>query len=357
MSQLYSKDTIHVATTSNEAYFPGLCILICSLLQANSGKNSFVLHVFDTGISTANQNRLQHLLRAKHHNAELVFHKIDQTCFKGLVRDYGGGYSTYARLLIGSLIDAKRVIYIDCDFLVLRDVAPLWFHAMNNNVMLATRDYDTIDGRPGVLSNDCPFETSMENQNIPYFTCGFLLVDLEAWRRNSTEALAFKAIPGYESKLKAWDQTVLNYILRGKIGEIEREWSLSCSWVAVPIQCNIHYISKMKPWNSYSSLPAHRLWWMFHASYIEMVTPLSLPCKIKLKGIVRNYRDIVLARVKIARHLYFKIKRSRGTSEKALEYFDRGLNIYENYLNALPDDITDLTVAHYNNIWNSKVSK
>lgn len=321
---------IHVATTCNDNYVQGLAVTLVSAIVANRAKDIFSFHIFDSGLSESNKQIIASLLFDHSPQSELEFVRIDQRLFGGLLEDYGGGYSTYARLLIGQLDAVDRLIYIDSDFLVMQDLSEAWSMSFEGNILLATRDNDTLDGRPAMLNSDCPFAAHSEVEGYPYFTCGFLVVDLIRWREENVEMECFQRIKGYEKQLKAWDQTLLNYVLRGRIGTLDAIWSLSCGWKEIPEGCNIHFISKQKPWNSFSFLPAYKLWSLFHRMFISEVMPLPLSTEAVLRGTLMHIRDRVA--IVSQRFLRFYLNRLiRKHGEKTAEFYSQSLKALSDY--------------------------
>jgi lipopolysaccharide biosynthesis glycosyltransferase len=314
-----NKTPIIVATTANDNYFQGLCVTVLSAIVSTHPEYPLSFRIFDTGLSESNKQLLAQLCGELKSGTEVRFLPITESQFTGLSTDHGGGHSTYARLLMGSLIPESRTIYVDSDFLVMKDLAEIWHHEFAGNLMLATKDYDTPDGKAGRLAADCPFAPAEEVHDFAYYNCGFLMVDLDAWRMQAVEKTALAQIKGYESQLKAWDQTILNYVLRGKIGEIAPTWCWSCKFAKVPDSCNIHYISRMKPWNAWAIIPAYKLWYLFHSIIVAEHLPLAIPFKAKCRGLFRYLRDYSFFSLGILGDLYVKsIERRRGKTNAAL---------------------------------------
>ena len=310
---------IIVATTANDNYFKGLCVTVLSAIVSTHPEHTLSFRIFDTGISESNKQLLAQLCTELRSDTDLRFLPITENLFTGLSTDHGGGHSTYARLFMGSLIQENRVIYVDSDFLVMKDLAEIWQQDFAGNLMLATKDYDTPDGKAGRLEADCPFAPAEEFQDFAYYTCGFLVVDLDAWRTDAVEKMAFAQIKGYEDRLNAWDQTILNYVLRGKIGEIDPSWCWSCKMAKVPDSCNIHYISRMKPWNAWAMDPAYKLWYLFYRIFVLERLPLVIPFLAKCRGLFLHLRDFSFFNIGPLGDFYVKsIGRCRGKKNAAL---------------------------------------
>ncbi len=194
---------------------------------------------------------------------------------------------------MGSLINESKVIYIDSDFLVLSNLSDVYDKELNGNIILASKDVDTTDGLPNHLSIDCPFVDPKEVESFFYYNTGFLLVDLDSWRDYGVEESALNLIQNYKGHLNAWDQTILNYILRGRIGNLDPSFCWSSSLGKIPYPGNIHYISKQKPWNGWSIIASYKLWYMFYRIFLKDIFPIEISLKQKIKGILQYHRDAI----------------------------------------------------------------
>lgn len=315
--------TIHIATTCNDAYFPGLCVTVLSTIIANDSGRAINFHIFDTGLSKKNREQLREKALAHDPNVILEYIAITGEKFSGLTLDYGGGVSTYIRILMGSLIKSPKTIYIDSDFLVLKNLADVYDQDFSDNIVLASKDIDTSDGKPNPLSFDCPFAPASETAGFTYHNCGFLLVDLDAWRSQRIEEACFSLLDNYRGHLKAWDQTVLNYVLRGRFGALDPALCWSCSLGRIPVPGNIHFISRKKPWSGWSPVAGYRLWYLFHHSFLESVAPLAIPLSVKARGLVQYYRDRILGHSHLLELLYIKSLAKRKTPESVALYRSR----------------------------------
>jgi lipopolysaccharide biosynthesis glycosyltransferase len=346
---------IHVASTCNNSYIQGLAVTLLSIIESNNNNNSFSFHIFDSGISDKNRETIKNLVEKHSPNSIVNYYIVDQSVFTGLVKDYGRGYSTYARLLIGRHIKADRLVYIDSDFLVMKDISEIWNLEMHDKIVYATRDLDTPDGQPAMLTHDCPFAEASSVKNYFYYTCGFLLVDLLAWHREDIESQCLQAVKGYETRLKAWDQTILNYVLRGRIGTLDQNCSLSCDWRAYPSDCNIHYISKRKPWNSWYPFPAYSLWRVFYKIYISKELPLEISLFIYIKGFLMYLRDRLAISSSLFLNIYKRFLSCRH-STVSISLYEKSLSKLKFYVldNGLKKNASDLNKLYSRRLYSPK---
>lgn len=121
-------------------------------------------------------------------------------------------FSTYYRLLCASYIpqDVERLLYLDIDIRVLKDIRGVFADYDLSNSLLA-----------GQLDHALPLDDFMTKRSdseriyIPretYFNAGVMLINLKMWREIDVESIAFNLIKNY--KLECHDQTIINYICK-----------------------------------------------------------------------------------------------------------------------------------------------
>jgi hypothetical protein len=192
--------------------------------------------------------------------------------------------------------------------------------ANHAQLMLATADLDSTTAEPKLLSRDCPFLPGSEADQFHYYNCGFLFIDLEGWRREKIEELAFQSVKGYETQLKAWDQTLLNFVLRGRIGRLPGFWSQSCAIDGIPGEANIHYISMRKPWNHWSPMPLYSAWYLFHRLFVSPHIPMCLSVRAVVAGASRHLRDRLLVAIPFLKRRYLASLQNRKGAKYSEAY-------------------------------------
>ena len=347
---------IHVVACTNKNYLPGAFVTLGSLLDANDGRDKFVLHVLDTGIGEDGCARLRNFIGV-FPNAELRIHAVDTACFKDFPAHFGGDLSTYARLLIGSFVDAPHCICTDVDVLFLKDVAQLWRKGMrrkkkNPNIIRAIRYFGNPANPAGTLDYDCPFMPAEEARKYPYYHAGFFMCDLDAWREFDAERKAFDLLRQAGAKLKLHDQTILNYLLRGRIGNVDPSWC----WLAncgPLLTCVVyHYYTDRKPWNRKTFLTANALW---HAYYKIRVRPFyrfTRPWKTRLFNIAWEMRTFFFAF--FFTEAYLKFRRKRGVHERIIAATRNMFKTYRRWVTFGPDLLSRYELERLSREWRKK---
>jgi lipopolysaccharide biosynthesis glycosyltransferase len=311
---------IHVTTAANENYAPGLLVTVASMLASIDRDVELTLHFLNGGVSPETRVKLKGICSTLHNQCTLVDIPLDESLFAGANLGPGNSYMAYARLLMGRLIEAPKVIYIDSDMVVLKDLATVWNQEMEGHTILAIND------RAGMkLSDDCPVMLTEADRSIPYFNSGFLVVDLDSWRRQGIEALSLKMASDY--KCAYWDQTILNYLFRIDSGRLplENNWQIyHVEKEGRVVDANLHFIEKLKPWVYFGSNLKHRVWRLYYSKYVGSLLSLYATKK-GVKGVVQGLKERLVRRIPIFRDIYFLHLRRKddgnGSVEGIIKFF------------------------------------
>ena len=309
-----SADTIHITTASNENYAPGLLVTVASMLSSIDPGAKLTIHFLNGGVSRTTMERLELLCVTLHDHCTLVNIPLDESLFAGANLGPGNSYMAYARLKMGTLIQASKVIYVDSDLVVLRDLAKVWNQEMGEHTILA------IDDRAGMkLSDDCPVLLPEEERTISYFNSGFLLVNLESWRRLGIESQALKMAADY--KCAYWDQTILNYLFRIDSGRLpdENNWQIyHIENGGKVVDANLHFIEKLKPWVYLGSNLKHRIWRLYYSRYVGSLFSLYAS-KNGIKGVLLGMKERLVRHSSTFRGIYFDYLRRQDDGKDGVD--------------------------------------
>jgi lipopolysaccharide biosynthesis glycosyltransferase len=118
---------IHLVLGTNENYADGMLVTVASALSSLNREAKITIHLLDGGISKKTFQKLDGICRTLHPSCFLDIIKIQEQSFHGFTPGPDNSLITYARLLMGTLLNGiDKVIYIDVDFLVLKDLKELW---------------------------------------------------------------------------------------------------------------------------------------------------------------------------------------------------------------------------------------
>jgi lipopolysaccharide biosynthesis glycosyltransferase len=130
--------------------------------------------------------------------------------------------TAYWRLLLPELLpDHSRVIYLDSDVLVRRDIAELFDLDLQGDSTAGVRDYEMwyassnggIPGNPALAAF------------VPYINSGVLLMSLDAWRVNRVAARA-EAYRRATPDAREVDQDAVNVAIAGEVRLLDPRWNV-----------------------------------------------------------------------------------------------------------------------------------
>jgi lipopolysaccharide biosynthesis glycosyltransferase len=311
-------EPVVIALASNERYFPGLYCAVASALSHLDAKREVNLRVLDGGISRPSAESLSRLVGRASKSVRLEFVTVDPSIFGKATLGPGESHMTYCRILLPHLLNVERLIYLDCDVLVFRDLAQLFdLELPPGKVLAAARDSETLS-----LADDTP--TIADAINLPregaYFNCGVMLMNLDELRKQELFERAVEFL-NKKSAYRFWDQSAINFLLYGKIHELPEYWNRA-SWRFDAqhnndLDCVLHYTTSA-PWLGGTRGPAQVL---FERFAVDAGLPVNRKAadfkKKRWQELFRNALAPVRALAFPLLSLYYKIT---GQNEKCAAY-------------------------------------
>jgi lipopolysaccharide biosynthesis glycosyltransferase len=259
-------EPVVVALASNERYFPGLYCAVASALSHLDPAREIDLKVLDGGISDASRNVLSQFVARFQRSVRFEFVPIDVSIFRGATVGPGRTHMAYCRILLPHLLAVPRVIYLDCDVLVFRDLSKLFDRELPaGKIFAAIPDSETL-----TLADDSPTITSA--MNLPpdgrYFNSGVMLMNLNGLRKENFTQRSLKFFAKWRGQYRFWDQSAINFLFHGQGEELPEHWNRA-SWrfdkqENNSLDCILHYTTSA-PWLGGTAGPAQALFEQFAA--------------------------------------------------------------------------------------------
>jgi lipopolysaccharide biosynthesis glycosyltransferase len=234
-------ETIHLAVAVNDNYAPHLAVMLTSIQMNHASNHSFCFYILDGGnLSSESKHKL--LKSLDRFNQTIYFLEMDSTLFSNCVVQSYFSIEAYYRLSIPDLLDESihKVIYLDSDIILNRDIAYLWETDVSNHCVGAVYDKFAY--------------YRCKDLSIPpehgYFNSGVLLINMDKWRENKISKKAFEYLDQQGSDLEYPDQDTLNVLLHDKWLKLSEEWnSMSIDlYHSAAKPSLIHFVSDNKPW-------------------------------------------------------------------------------------------------------------
>lgn len=241
-----------LAFASDETYLDGVVGTLSGVVRRAPGATIRVF-ILDCGIHDTSWDRLQQFF-ATHSPTAALFRLVITPerlrMFNPDNRLHRVNNSSYARLLLPELLpDEDRIIYLDCDLVVDADLRPLFATTLDGAPVAAVQD-----AHMPTLGLNIPPELLTETEvALPVFNSGVLLMDLAAMRRSRVLEQILALPPSFHVKFQ--DQSVLNYVTRGRWKQLPVRWNRqrfvteNFSLYRDHPDSVWHFIGKMKPWH------------------------------------------------------------------------------------------------------------
>lgn len=200
---------MNVVYASNDGYARHLGVSLYSLLDRNQLEEEITVYLLSVGLSEENRERLLGIAEHFDRKLEIIEMGALKERFPYEIDTGGFDISAMGRLFVGAVLPetVERVLYLDCDTVVLGSLRKLWDTKLSGYLLGAVMEptiYPAVKERIGLTGED------------PYFNSGVLLIDLAAWRREKAEEAILEFYKSLGGKTFACDQDTLNGALRGR---------------------------------------------------------------------------------------------------------------------------------------------
>ena len=257
-------DPIVIALASNERYFPGLYCAVASALSQLDAARKVDLKVLDGGISRTSRDTLSKLIDRIGEAGRLEFVTVDPSAFGEATLGPAESYMAYCRILLPHLVDVPRLIYLDCDVLVFRDLSDLFDLELSaGKVLAAVQDSETLSLVEDSLAVAKAMKLSAEGA---YYNSGVMVMNLEELRKRRFFERAVEFLHMWRADYRFHDQSAINFLLHGQIEELPEYWNRA-SWrfdaqQNNDLDCVLHYTTSA-PWLGGTRGPAQALFERF----------------------------------------------------------------------------------------------
>ena len=258
---------IHIACCSNEKLAPMFGVVVTSV-GINVTSDDVMMYLLHNGLKRSTVKRLQKI--ADRYNVGLKFLEIDLEILKDCPVDekiHYGNIMMYARLLLPSkLPNLDKVIYLDCDLVVCKDLKSLWETDVNDVAVTMA---------PDLLYQD-KATLSRLGINNNYLNSGVIVMNLDYWRKHDVMKRLLAYISDKGNELIYNDQDSLNAILHDERRQLPVKYNVTPHYFLknpdnYPKEMHeeirdarinpiiFHFLGKIKPWSLGCYLPGKEL--------------------------------------------------------------------------------------------------
>jgi lipopolysaccharide biosynthesis glycosyltransferase len=261
-----NKEVIPVFFATNDNYAPFLCVSLTSMFEHASEKYQYKVYVLTTNLNDEYQQMVRDV-SAKY--ADRIDSTVDFVPLKKELdkiqdmfhlRDY---YSkeTYYRFFVPNLFPQyNKVLYLDCDIIILDDVANLYHTELGDNYVAAAPEE--------VMTEETVFgdyvEKALGCNRFEYFNAGILLINCQQFREQHI-CDKFVAMLNEFTFRVTQDEDYLNVLCKDKTVLLSLGWNKT-AFKNPKFNDNdlriVHYKIHWKPWH-YAGVAYDNYFWEY----------------------------------------------------------------------------------------------
>lgn len=253
------------AVASDETYLLGAMGTLASLRLALDVDIHLIVVFLHDGLSDKSQALCSDTIQKLTGRTDIQFKRINAD-FSQFPRFPGATQLTYARLLLPDLVHYNRVVYLDVDLLIFKDLQCLMECEVSEIGLAAVVDRGILT-IGGDFHPNCRFPVDLAQ---PYFNGGLMVMDLQKIRVSKLFDKALEYLNTHPEFCKVWDQSAMNYAANGRFRILEdffnfqnsRYYFSPAEFIQPLIKrdINVHFVSRQKPWRFFSSYPPETMY-------------------------------------------------------------------------------------------------
>ncbi len=294
----------HITCSTDNNYLQHCMAMLCSVLD-NNQRHSITAHILHSELTEVSQQFISDLFTK--YGQEVKFYDVSSNPMLENCKLFHPHLSiaAYYRLVLTTLVspDIDKMLYLDCDVVVLQDLEEL----MSLNI----DDY-------GVAAiNDCTPANNKHRMDIGngltdrMFCSGVMLLNLKYWREHNCYKQFFDFIEETNSELIFEDQDVLNYVFRNRWLQLPYKYGVTPMSIAPLDKCQkafdiyeyrfqpaiLHFAAYTKPWLNVH-VTNDKYYWHYAklSGYPNVKQTIASPEVVKKirRGMIRYYLNAYL---------------------------------------------------------------
>ncbi len=242
------KVNLLLSSDDNYAFFLGT--VLCSVFENKKSGYDIRVFVIDGGISETNKEKMSVL--EERYGFKINFLKIEMEAFKKFPTTKTLPISAYYRMFLKNILPewVDKILYLDCDIVVLNDIQNIFNENLNGNIIGAVPHYETGSSIESAKRLGLP-------KDAKYFNSGVLLIDLNLWRKSKTEEECLDFIIKNPDKIRFADQDVLNSVFANKYQALPWKYN---STDGSGDEVYIRHFVDAKPWYRFTNIKFQKKW-------------------------------------------------------------------------------------------------
>ncbi len=252
------KNEIPIFFSTDNNYAPFLDVALRSLIFNASKEFMYHIVILHTGVDIEIQNKIKTL---ENNNFKIDFANVSNSIKDiehKLPIEQHFGLATWYRLFIQNLFPQyDKILYLDCDIVVLGDISKLYFTDIEENYVAGVIEHWILNSP--IFSRYTKEAVGIESNK--YINAGIMIINLQKFRENKIEEKFIELINKYNFNVIDPDQAYINFLCQGKIKYLPFEWNRTPIEI---VDCEnpkiVHYALSFKPWQKPDMFLSQYFW-------------------------------------------------------------------------------------------------
>lgn len=232
------KTPVQIVYAANNYYMQLLAVSIQSIIETASPEREYEIHIL---YDFLDEEKIKRIGSMTTENVHIDFYKVERELFDGMPVTPRFPMEIYFRLLIPQIYaENNRAVYIDCDTVLLTDIAELYESDLEGCSLGAVRNASNEFRNTYVTGN-------LRLKKEEYINSGVLLIDKVKFRQEQIFEKV-KEILTRMPELECPDQDAISIVCRGDICFLEDKWNVQWQKLTEENAALVHYNGVYKPW-------------------------------------------------------------------------------------------------------------
>ena len=210
--------TYHVTCNTDDNYAQHCCAMLCSLFENNKDMG-FNVHILTSGLSVNNMGQIKKL--CEKYQSQLMVYDVDESRLEGVKfrKSRPLTKAAYYRILLPDYLDKsiERVLYLDCDMIVMGSLKELFDLEIDNYALAATLDCMPWNS---IHRSQLQFEADERS-----FCSGIMMINLKYWREHDAMEKLLEYSKRDKNPVHLHDQDSFNYVFKKQWFLIPPKWN------------------------------------------------------------------------------------------------------------------------------------
>lgn len=252
-------DVIPIFFACDERFVKYTCVALKSLITNASKEYRYHVHILCTDISEERKRKVFALTTERFEiRFDDVSRELSNLKSRLHVRDYYSVTTYYRMFIADKFPEYDKVLYLDSDTIILKDISELYFTDLGEAYVGAARDQ--VIGQTEIFREYAKKVLGIDHDH--YFNAGVMLISCDNFRKRKILNRFVNLLNTYVFVV-AQDQDYLNVLCKDRVCWLEPRWNvetygeLPCAEEDMAI---VHYNLANKPWHYQDCRLADYFW-------------------------------------------------------------------------------------------------